>query len=83
MFSNDDDLVFLTKEEKINKTKDGTYTLITLGDPLLMENYTFFADDNIDTSRMSRGDKVSVVIKLVKRGFNINPQLSALTLSEV
>lgn len=82
MFENVNELVFLSREEKINKQKDGTYTLITLGDPLMLENYTFFADNSLDTKLLTRGDKIKAGLKLVKRGFNISPQLESISLVE-
>jgi len=77
MFNNENELVFLQQEIKEKKSGDGVFYIVNIGDPLAMENYSFFCNEPLG-NEFARGDKVNVSLTLGKRGFNLVPQLASL-----
>lgn len=80
MFKNTEELIFKGLEQRQSKAGQ-PYTLALFGNPIAMESFDLFVGDNVAIQAQS-GQKVTIVIDLVKRGYNVEPVLKSVVAIE-
>jgi len=70
-------LVYLEDITRMSKAGN-QYTQVKLADVDAYENYTFFKSEDINTSILKKGDKVTALLEVVPEGFRNNINLVGL-----
>lgn len=71
-------LIFIEEIDRVSQRTGNKYTQIKLADPIKYENYTFYKGDELDTTQLKQGDKVTALFEVVPQGFNNNLNLKTL-----